>query len=258
MEILMNYEQNNLKAKFIFTCLFSIFFISACLSIMIFLPSGGEHYSSGNLENQVEEDFVDYTEIFFAEDSELPKVEMDLSQKEDSGLSLYRQPQSRAAVEWFYSRITNSREVAQAILTAAEENNIPLSLAFALAHTESNFKTNAMHKNSNGSIDRGLFQLNNNSFPNLTESEFYDPKVSARFGLSHLKFCLSSAGNEIAALAMYNAGTSKVRKNNTPQITLNYISKIQNYKSALEENFAVEVLALYDSKNGYKLLAKFQ
>ena len=40
----------------------------------------------------------------------------------------------------------------------------------------------------------------------------------------------TTEGNEIAALAMYNAGANKVRKNSTPQITLDYISKIQNCK----------------------------
>ena len=55
---------------------------------------------------------------------------------------------------------------------------------------------------------------------------------------------------------MYNAGTNKVRRNSTPQITLNYISQIENYRSVLEENFATEVLALYNTEGQYKLLAK--
>ncbi|MFA6937908.1 MAG: lytic transglycosylase, partial [Treponema sp.] len=81
--------------------------------------------------------------------------------------------------------------------------------------------------------------------------------VSAKYGLSHLRFCLDSAGNEIAALAMYNAGTNKVRNNSTPQMTLNYISKIENYRSWLEDNFSTEVLAFYEIENdNNKLLAK--
>ena len=101
-----------------------------------------------------------------------------------------------------------------------------------------------------------IFQLNSTSFPKLEESDFYDPKTSAHYGLSHLRFCLNTAGNEIAALAMYNAGANKVRKNSTPQITLDYISKIQNYKRDLEDNFAVEVLALYNTETQKNLLAK--
>lgn len=57
----------------------------------------------------------------------------------DAGLSLYRQPNSRAAVEWFYLHVTGNRETAMAILEEAEKNDIPLSLAFALAYTESRY-----------------------------------------------------------------------------------------------------------------------
>ena len=108
---------------------------------------------------------------------------------------------------------------------------------------------NAVNTNSNTSIDRGLFQLNSNSFPNLTEADFYNPKTSAKYGLSHLRFCLDTAGNEIAALAMYNAGTKRVRSNGTPQMTLNYVSGIINYRNGLEELFTNQVIAAIDKDN---------
>ena len=141
---------------------------------------------------------------------------------------------------WFYTQITGNAVVADAILTHAEKNDIPLSLAFALAFSESSYNVNAVNKNSNTTIDRGLFQLNNNSFPDLKESDFFDPYVSAKYGLSHLRFCLDYAGNEVAALAMYNAGTNRVRKGETPQVTLNYVSKIINYKNGVDELFSFQ------------------
>ncbi|UKI53636.1 MAG: transglycosylase SLT domain-containing protein [Treponema sp.] len=61
-----------------------------------------------------------------------------------------------------------------AILEEAEKNDIPLSLAFALAYTESHYNVNAVNKNRNSSIDRGLFQLNNRSFPQLKEEDFFN------------------------------------------------------------------------------------
>ena len=88
-----------------------------------------------------------------------------LSDDYDNGLALYRQNASRPAVEWFYYQITGNKEITLAIITEAEKNNIPLSLAFALAHTESSYNAKAINKNSNSTIDRGLFQLNSNSFP---------------------------------------------------------------------------------------------
>lgn len=171
----------------------------------------------------------------------------EFSQRTDTGLNLYRSVQSRTAVEWFYTHICEDRDVAVAILEAADKNDIPLSLAFALAYTESRYNVNAVNKNTNASVDRGLFQLNNKSFPGLTEAEFFDPYVSAKYGMSHLRFCLDTAGNEVSALAMYNAGTNRVRNDSTPQMTLNYVSKIISYRQGLDELFDSEVARFYQT-----------
>ncbi len=163
----------------------------------------------------------------------------------DAGLVFYRQQQTKSAVEWFYTHVTGSRDVAIAVLDAASEFNISPALAFSLAYAESMFNIKAKHTNVNGSIDRGLFQLNSTSFPKLSEEEFFDPRISAYYGMSHLKYCIETAGNEIAGLAMYNAGRNKVQNNKTPQITLNYISTIEEYKANLQEKFASELIAFY-------------
>lgn len=252
----MEFEREDIVKLVSGTVAFSLFFIIACVGIIVFIPEDkGNHevISLGSYYDIAEDQKVSYENLF---DEEYPELVIEHKKKEDTALILYRQSQSRAAVEWYYSRVVNNREISDAILQYADEYSIPLSLAFALAHTESKYKINAMHKNTNGSIDRGLFQLNNTSFPKLEESDFYDPKISARYGLAHLRFCLNTAGNDIAALAMYNAGANKVRKNNTPQVTLNYISQIQNYRSELDTNFASEVLAMYNYDTQAKFLAK--
>ena len=176
---------------------------------------------------------------------DLEQSAQDLKQQDDEALYLLRQPKTRASVEWFYIGVTGNRDVSLAILEAADENNIPLSLAFSLAYAESRYKPTAKNVNTNGSVDRGLFQLNSGTFKNLTEAQFYDPKVSAHKGLEHLRFCLDTAGNEIAAMAMYNAGTNKVHDNRTPKVTLDYISQIESYRNALDQSFETEVLSLY-------------
>ena len=184
---------------------------------------------------------------FFVEDvTDFFGIEVvDFGKQLDVGLELYRALPTRTAVEWFYTNVTGDMDVALAILREADKNNIPLSLAFSLAYTESRYKPRALNKNTNASIDRGVFQLNNKSFPALVEADFYDPYVSAKYGLSHLRFCLDTAGNEVSALAMYNAGTNRVRNNGTPQTTLNYISKIQTYRQGLDNLFESEVVAAY-------------
>lgn len=253
----MLFERDDQIKRTAGTFAFCTFFVALCVCIAVFFPESESKVKEEIIPEQIarqdaEAEEVDYKRLF---DEEYPQLVLDFGHKDDAGLIMYRQKETRPAVEWYYTRIVNSREVALAILEEADEYSIPLSLAFALAHTESRFDLKAMHKNTNGTIDRGLFQLNSATFPKLTETDFYDPKISAKYGLSHLRFCLNSAGNEIAALAMYNAGSNKVKKNNTPQITLNYISMIQGYRSRLDETFASEVMAFYNNSD-VKHLAK--
>lgn len=162
----------------------------------------------------------------------------------DTVLQLYRDEVSKADVVDFYSQITGSEEIAKIILTNSDKNNIPVSLAFSLSWEESRYHSKAVNRNA-GSIDRGLFQLNSKSFPMLTEAQFFDPEVSAYYGLAHLNLCIEQAGNIVAALAMYNAGAGKVTNNNTPQRTLNYVSRILNYRDNLNELFKYEVQSKY-------------
>lgn len=165
---------------------------------------------------------------------------------EDVALSMYRNNETRPAVEWFYSRVTGNRTVAVSILKECDHNDIAPSLAFSLAYAESRYNTKATNTNLNNSIDRGLFQLNNRTFTKLTDKDFFDPAVNARHGLAHLRFCMGVAGNTVSALAMYNAGTTKVQNNSTPQRTLSYIGKIMGYRQNIEKLFADEVLRYYE------------
>lgn len=234
----------------------SVVSIAASLGVFFFLPSHETAQSDMAVDSALAS--AEQEEDLFLSSFSLTDEEDETVSREDEGLLLYRQSDSRAAVEWFYTQVTGSRDIALAILQNADAYNVPVALAFSLAHTESNYKVTAKHVNKNNTIDRGLFQLNSASFPSLTEAEFFDPAVSAHYGMSHLRFCLNTAGNEIAALAMYNAGTSKVRNGGTPQQTLNYISQIETYRSLLEDTFNREVVAYYTNQTipyGDKLLA---
>ena len=217
------------------------------LSIYFCLPNPvAEPIPQIAITDTIEEPEDDFSEDLF---DHLTEVSFEkINSDTDSGLELYRQSFSRSSVEKFYTCITHDKDVALAILSEADKNDIPLALAFALAYTESRYNPKATNSNSNTTIDRGLFQLNSNSFPALTEADFFDPYISAKYGMSHLKFCLNSAGNEVSALAMYNAGTGRVRSNKTPQSTLNYVGKIITYQKMLESLFADEVEAYYETR----------
>jgi soluble lytic murein transglycosylase-like protein len=153
----------------------------------------------------------------------------------DPGLYLYRNKLTRPLVQSFYTRVTADVEITDAILSGADSNDISLPLAFSLAWVESSFRVRALNYNSN-SIDRGLFQLNSRTFPNLKEEQFYNPWINAEYGLAHFHYCIEVGKNEVVALAMYNAGVNRVRRG-TPYSTLHYIAKILDKKRNLLESF---------------------
>jgi hypothetical protein len=159
---------------------------------------------------------------------------------------LYHQPESRELVIDFFTELCPSREVAEVILASADWFNIPPALAFALAWEESQLNPLAVNtKNRDGSIDRGLFQLNNRSFPHLELQAYFSPEVNSWHGMSHLRYCLDTGRTEIAALAMYNAGTGRVTSSGAPKSTLDYISRILENKNKIENKF-------FELKNWYQ------
>ncbi|MDR1902578.1 MAG: lytic transglycosylase domain-containing protein [Treponema sp.] len=160
--------------------------------------------------------------------------------RNDFILKTYQNLDLRDDVVAFFSLITHSNELAAVMLANANEFDIPPSMAFALCWEESRYNPFAINnKNRNASIDRGLFQLNNASFPNLSEDDFYNPSINAYYGMAHLRWCLDLGGSEIAALAMYNAGTTRVRSGGTPKDTLDYISRILGNQRKIEELFSL-------------------
>ena len=156
----------------------------------------------------------------------------------DTILEYYRNPEFNEWVIDFFSNISLNSEIANAILSNADFYNVSPALAFALCWEESNFNPNAVNRaNRDGSVDRGLFQLNNRSFPNLEIPAFYDIEKNAHNGISHLRHCLNSGGTEVSALAMYNAGTGRVRSTGAPHVTLNYVSRILENRQKIESYF---------------------
>jgi hypothetical protein len=196
---------------------------------------------------------------------ERPDLQADFSVREvlspppedNSILELYRSPASRDRVVAFFAALCGSRNIAAVILANAEAFDISPSLAFALCWEESRYEPMAVNrKNRDESIDRGLFQLNNRSFPNIAVSDFFNPSINAWYGMGHLRLCLDTGGTEIAGLAMYNAGTGRVRNTGAPKHTLDYIHRILERRARIDESFQAEFFpagnwyAAADPKNG--------
>jgi soluble lytic murein transglycosylase-like protein len=173
-------------------------------------------------------------------EKDIPSVLQNLD-REDEIAIYYRDPATRPAVLVFFTELTGSETVAKAVLDNAARTGVPTALAFALAYEESRFQVKAYNDNGT-SVDRGLFQLNSKTFPNLKINDFYDPNTNTRHGISHLDYCLRAAGNEVAALAMYNAGQGRVSGGGTPKATLDYIYRIMKYQENIGSLFAARVV----------------
>ena len=169
---------------------------------------------------------------------------LDLEGGRDIISASYLDPEFRDGVLAFFHELTGSLDVAELVLSYAIAQDIDPALAFSLCAEESSFRPRAINHNRNGTVDRGLFQLNSASFPNLTITEFFDIETNVRYGVSHLRWCLDTAGSQVAGLAMYNAGAARVRSTGTPESTLDYICRILNRKQNIEEQFLLEYLRM--------------
>lgn len=110
-----------------------------------------------------------------------------------------------------------------------KEFEIEPSLIFSIIKIESGFIINAKNINNNGSIDRGLMQLNSYSFK-FTEKEFFNIENNIKNGTKYLKFCFDKSNNNIIkALAYYNAGVEGAKKGISNK-TLNYICNVLEQK----------------------------
>ena len=107
----------------------------------------------------------------------------------------------------------------QVLEASAEENGLPPSLLFAVAHTESGFDPEAV-----SAVDaRGLMQITRDTFDwiqhkmGLEEPLDYDryatdPAVSARYGAYLLRLLYDEFGSYELALCAYHAGRGNLLK----------------------------------------------
>jgi len=149
----------------------------------------------------------------------------------------------------FYENYIGNKEIARYTFKHSKNYNIEPSLLVALMKIESKFNNYAINYNLNKSIDRGLCQLNSSVFVDLKPEDFFNPDINIANGASHLRWCLDRADNKLTkALAMYNAGFGKVTNTKVGEITLDYIQKIIDEKSIIDnklKNFIEEYSDIY-------------
>lgn len=133
----------------------------------------------------------------------------------------------------YYTEITGNRNISEHIMSGALERNIPVNIAFALAFVESTFDPQAINEsNSNGTIDRGLFQLNSATFRNF-DIDFFDSYQNTQAGLNYLFRKYEMYGSWESAIIMYNAGVEA----NLSNRSLTYLSRILEKERFFDEGF---------------------
>lgn len=143
----------------------------------------------------------------------------------------------------YYTGVIENEDIAKLAIKYSEKEGIDTSLLVALMKTESNFNPNAINYNYNGSVDRGICQLNSKTFAGLSKDDFYDPETNIKTAASFLHWCLENTDyNLVRALACYNAGWGNVTNENVGDLTLNYIQKITTYKKSFEDELELLML----------------
>jgi soluble lytic murein transglycosylase-like protein len=145
--------------------------------------------------------------------------------------------ENQKIIKSYLNTHTHNGLVTNAILEAALEYRVPITIAFGLAWSESRFQPTAKNgiHNYNGTSDWGLFQLNDGYRENWTTKEFFDPHKNAKEAMRYLRGLMDIHGNNmIICLAAYNAG-SKGIKDGITHTTLVHINNILKYSEKLEE-----------------------
>ncbi|MCL2067476.1 MAG: lytic transglycosylase domain-containing protein [Treponema sp.] len=227
----MNFH--NVKMEFVFPLFAGV--LGSLILCMSPAVSSANVLVYGQPENIATADFTEETEpeeydcLFTAPVKKTP----------DPILERYSDPEYREWVIDYFTELCSSREIADTILAYSEHFGVPPALAFALSWEESRFNPRAVNlKNLNESIDRGLFQLNDRSFPHLEIGTFFNINDNTRYGIGHLRHCLDTTGFEIAALAMYNAGEGRIKNIGTPKVTLDYLNRILENRIKIEDHFS--------------------
>ena len=124
------------------------------------------------------------------------------------------------------------------IVSEARKNDIPITLAFALADWESRFNLLAVNENGK-SKDVGYYQLNTNTFIRglkmvKTEKELFDIETNIALGLWYLADKHKFYNNWVKAIMVYNDGNLR---NGINSITINHLVNVLMIEEELRKEF---------------------
>ena len=129
-------------------------------------------------------------------------------------------------------------EVAFYIESLCEDLDLDSDLVVAILMVENEtFNPLAMNKNKNGTVDVGLFQLNDKYLWATFQYTYWktdvelDPfnwKHNSFIAIHHIRYLFDHLHEEDKVIMGYNCGINGVRKNKIPKSTKIYLEKVHN------------------------------
>jgi len=180
-------------------------------------------------ENVYETIKTTISEIEFTLDKEgeiIPEYDIPLD-KEEEIIPEYNIPLDKDIQKYLYDK--------------CKEYNVPYDLALGVIKVESNFNPSLIHKNSNGSRDYGLFQINTINHKWLSEelgiTDFLNQYQNIDAGVYMLSQLLKKYDDEHIVLMSYNMG-ERATKNlvNRGIYSSRYSRKVIETKEELKNN----------------------
>lgn len=112
--------------------------------------------------------------------------------------------------------VLNTLDISQCFIDAGNRYNIHPNLLWAIAKVESGFNPYAINRNSNGTYDIGIMQINTSWIPVLkkygyNEKHLWNACYNIYVGAWVLAQCISKHGYTWEAVGCYNA-SSKVKR----------------------------------------------
>ena len=164
----------------------------------VYIVNNNLHNNNIILTNNNECDTINIAEeenIYEPVKTTIPEIEFTLEEEEEI-IPEYAIPLNKDIQKYLYNK--------------CKEYNVPYDLAIAVIKTESNFNPSLIHKNSNGSRDYGLFQINTINHKWLSEelgiTDFLNPYQNIDAGVYMLSQLLKKYDNEHIVLMSYNMG----------------------------------------------------
>ena len=132
----------------------------------------------------------------------------------------------------FYNNFIGNKEATICIINTALIFDIPVNYFVGLAYQESKFNClRKSKKNSDGSCDIGIFQLNTKIYKKYDINYLFIIQNNVRMAGAHLADNYQRVDNWYSALGIYNAGHEK-------KVNFSYVKNILLYADKLDNEFS--------------------